>query len=358
MRWLVVAVLTVVTVVVALTSVADADLVRVDTTPTAETMHGIWGSGPVTLFVGDGGVIARTADDGVTWTLPKSGTNERLNAIGGTGSDVFAVGEGGVMVRSTDLGVTWKAVAHGLVGTPVFRTIWVGAPDDVIVAGSDVLAHSGDRGVTWKRVALKQPQHFLGLHGATDDVTAYAVDGQLMRRTKGVWQSYQGPRAFTAVRSGSHDLLLDRENRVVRTDGTVALPRQGIMMTTRIAASGAVVVVGGSGLWRSAVHGATWSDVAPNKGIWTMALWASPRAWWMTEDSTLWCLVIKGARGARSRCRRPHKRTSRALRATASRSSPASRRVSCGRPTAVRVGRRPRSRRDRRRHSSPRPRRV
>ena len=72
-------------------------------------------SGPSLLAAGERGLIARSTDDGLTWTVARLPTRRNFTTILGdpTGRAV-AAGHGGVIFISSDRGETWGAVSDAV----------------------------------------------------------------------------------------------------------------------------------------------------------------------------------------------------------------------------------------------------
>src|SRR6516164_5572664 len=83
--------------------------------PQGSSLHGVAQLGSMTaVAVGGGGIILRTEDGGVTWSLRASGTTRTLRAISfGDANTGFAVGAAGTILRTDDGGETWGAQTTG-----------------------------------------------------------------------------------------------------------------------------------------------------------------------------------------------------------------------------------------------------
>lgn len=66
------------------------------------------------VAVGNNGVITRTTDGGVNWSVLTSGTTNPLNGIHCPSSTIcYIAGASGTILKSTDAGVTWSALTSG-----------------------------------------------------------------------------------------------------------------------------------------------------------------------------------------------------------------------------------------------------
>lgn len=89
-------------------------------------------------IVGDGGMIQRTTNGGLTWTPQVSGTTQSLQSVTAlTPSFAFAAGINGVVLMTIDGGATWTANApSGLSSDPVnsvvhtVHGVWIGGDFD------------------------------------------------------------------------------------------------------------------------------------------------------------------------------------------------------------------------------------
>ena len=117
-----------------------------------EWLRKIWTQGLDTVYiVGENGLIARSTDQGETWTKQYFPTRTSLNDIifidYFTG---FAVGEQATILKTTDAGETWKQVPIDFNLT--INAIAATGLDNIWAAGdSSLILHSTDAGETWKQ---------------------------------------------------------------------------------------------------------------------------------------------------------------------------------------------------------------
>ena len=98
------------------------------------------------------GIVFRTSDGGISWTLVASGTNSgvlRDVKFDPAGQSGWAVGEDGEILNSQDRGQTWHRQRTSFSGT--FSRLAVLNSKEVWVTASDrSLLHTEDGGITWK----------------------------------------------------------------------------------------------------------------------------------------------------------------------------------------------------------------
>lgn len=93
----------------------DGSLTRVHQAGAPLSAVSLSASGRQAFAVGNGGLLLRSVDSGITWTAVDAGTGAALFDVwtAADGSAAFAVGEGGVLVRTDDAGSTVQVVAPG-----------------------------------------------------------------------------------------------------------------------------------------------------------------------------------------------------------------------------------------------------
>jgi photosystem II stability/assembly factor-like uncharacterized protein len=156
--------------------------------PTIQTLKGINAvpGSSVVFAVGGGGTMARSTDDGSTWSLISSGTSYALNdvvfpnastgyAIGYTAAVPYS-GNGGVF-RSTDGGLTWS---QQLVVTGSLFATWFTSPSTgyaIGYGGLDPKIHMTTNGAsTWSYATSPTYYNFFGIYFA-DENNGWAVGG-------------------------------------------------------------------------------------------------------------------------------------------------------------------------------------
>jgi photosystem II stability/assembly factor-like uncharacterized protein len=102
------------------------------------------------LAVGDPPGIFRSVNGGATWTAVANPSTARLRDIEVvTGTMLGAVGDGGQVLRSPDGGLTWSLV--GSAGSTVMEQLWLDASNGY-VTGPHLVRRTGDGGATWSPV--------------------------------------------------------------------------------------------------------------------------------------------------------------------------------------------------------------
>ncbi len=163
-------------------------------------------SGPSLLAAGERGLIARSTDDGLTWTVARLPTRRNFTTILGdpTGRAV-AAGHGGVIFISSDRGETWGAVSDAVLDQvnpdrdPILCGL-MGQGGSIWLAGAfGLLIESRDQGANWQRsdpVAADFDRHVYGLFESSDGSVRWLVgeSGTLARLVSGAaWSVLDSP---------------------------------------------------------------------------------------------------------------------------------------------------------------------
>jgi photosystem II stability/assembly factor-like uncharacterized protein len=98
---------------------------------------------------GEDGIVLRTQDAGVSWTLQDTGTTRHLRAIGFSGTTGWVVGDGGTVRKTTNSGDDWAAQNAG-VAVPLRAIAVVDASHVWAVGDSGTIIHTEDGGTSWK----------------------------------------------------------------------------------------------------------------------------------------------------------------------------------------------------------------
>jgi photosystem II stability/assembly factor-like uncharacterized protein len=221
--------------------------------------------------------------DEVRWRLIGPFRAGRVVAVAGDASDhlTFYFGStGGGVWKTRDGGLSWRNVSDGF-----FRRASVGAlavaPSDpnVIYAGmgeccirsnvahGDGVYRSTDAGATWVHRGLAATRHIgrVRVHPADPDVVYAAALGHAHgpNDERGVYRSRDGGRSWDLVLhsgpdAGAVDLVIDPHNPRV----LYATFWQARRLPWRLDSGGP-----GSGLWRSADGGDTWTDISRRPGL-------------------------------------------------------------------------------------------
>ncbi|MEC9072862.1 MAG: hypothetical protein VX938_10800 [Myxococcota bacterium] len=106
-------------------------------------VHGVTSDGVHTVVVGDGGFIARRAEDGLEWVQEESGTDSDLHGVFGyTSDDLWAVGSGSTVLHYVE--GAWVQESGG--GSVDLQSLWI--PPGADMEGA-IAAGSG--GIVYKR---------------------------------------------------------------------------------------------------------------------------------------------------------------------------------------------------------------
>jgi photosystem II stability/assembly factor-like uncharacterized protein len=126
--------------------------------------------------------VARSTDDGATWTVLTQGlpTNGSATAVLGAGSSVYAAFVGAGVFRSTDGGDHWQRVSRGGLGGAKVVSLVAGPPSTlyaVTETGAPPrhgLLRSTDGGAHWRQAGQGLPADFLALAADPHGTAVYA----------------------------------------------------------------------------------------------------------------------------------------------------------------------------------------
>ncbi len=189
-------------------------------------------------------------------------------------------------------GGVWKSLDGGTTFKPVFdkqpvqsigaitidpsnpKTIWVGTGESWMrnsVSIGDGIYKSTDGGDTWSNTGLRDSEHIVRVvvHPHNGDVVYACVPGKLWSDSaeRGVYRTEDGGRSWNLVLKGANlstgcsGLTMDPKNPDVLFAGMWDFRRKG--WTFRSGGEGPTTP-SGSGLYRSADGGKTWSELAEN----------------------------------------------------------------------------------------------
>jgi photosystem II stability/assembly factor-like uncharacterized protein len=169
-----------------------------------DSFRAIWNDGTgLVMAVGDEGVLIRSEDFGDHWDRTViAGRQERspfwesirtAGHLSGlyvtTAGDVFVVGKGGVIGRTSDRGVSWTV---GLADTNKWLYDVYGDDNSLYAAGYRRMLKSDDNGATWHTTKRVRSRYFGRIYGS-DETHHYAInDKSLFVLTTGFmggWQS-------------------------------------------------------------------------------------------------------------------------------------------------------------------------
>jgi photosystem II stability/assembly factor-like uncharacterized protein len=95
---------------------SETGTITVYNTPSSNPVNGIHCAGFDAIYTcGNNGIIYKSTDFGVTWTLKNSGipANAKLNSIHGNNPFIIAVGDSGVAYKSSNAGNNWTTINTG-----------------------------------------------------------------------------------------------------------------------------------------------------------------------------------------------------------------------------------------------------
>ncbi len=188
------------------------------------------------LYAATNGGIARTTDNGLTWTTMNNGLSTRdVVALTVDGTDIFAGTYDGGVFLSTNRGSTWNAVNTGLLSLAAW---------DIAVSGTNLFAAtygggvflSTNKGLTWTAVNTGLTSLYLRSVAAKD----------------------------TSLFVGDDMVSISTNNGANWQPANAGLPDEFIPLIEAIG-PGLFAGVGYSGLYRSADNGTNWT--AANAGI-------------------------------------------------------------------------------------------
>jgi photosystem II stability/assembly factor-like uncharacterized protein len=282
-------------------------------------------AGGIVVAFSDHGNVARSTDDGSSWTTVNSGYQNAVQAavyLPGAPSTTFAVGMGSLLMSSTDLGLSWsvdaafRASLNGVYATSRNRAWAVGSRGDIrattdgstmttqasgtveelrdidgagtqslwTVGANGTVRATTDGGATWTGQTSPITADLRGVDAVTQQV-AWAVGGtsQAMRTTNGgaTWNllALPGSRSAYAVSAPNDQVawVAGTSGYVVRTlDGgqtwsTITVPAafaSSTMMVSGADSTGQRAVIAGSegNVYRTTDGGTTWSPVTGADG--------------------------------------------------------------------------------------------
>lgn len=147
----------------------------IQSSPTLSSLYGVSHADPNTwVAVGDGGVILRSADAGVSWSAVTSPVGDALRGVSMLGDLGIAVGIAGRVLRTTDRGASWtletRFTTRNLYGVSV-------GPGVAVITGEEgQIFVSTDNGVNWTLHTAGTASILFGV--SLSGSTAVGVGGQ------------------------------------------------------------------------------------------------------------------------------------------------------------------------------------
>jgi peptide/nickel transport system permease protein len=253
------------------------------------------------LAVGEGGIVYRTAEGGVpsmeqgqvlcagstcedellsTWDPVESGTTLALTDIAFVDASHFWIaGDGGLVLRSTDGGVTWKTVDTGIDST-LLSVSFANANKGVVVGEDGTILVTADGGTIWQRSDVGTSSRLNAVDFADDSAVWAVGDGGTMLRSRDsgiTWAQIVFPTPLkSALRAVSFDgavgVVVGAEGTVLTTnDGGASWDRQEILEARQGTATGKPV-----------------PTVRPLNGLALHVNESGAVSAWATSDETIW----------------------------------------------------------------------
>lgn len=140
-----------------------------------------WSSGETWVAVGDGGLILRSTDGGVTWTSIPSPVGDALRGVSFHGDIGVAAGIAGRVARTIDGGLHWSALTP-----PTTRNLYavsMGTSFAVITGEEGQIFVSPDDGVTWTLHTAGTASNLFGVSVQGSDAVAVGGQGAIVMST-------------------------------------------------------------------------------------------------------------------------------------------------------------------------------
>lgn len=103
----------------------------------------------------NGGIILRSSDDGVTWSIVKK-TDFIINAIDGNGIYFYAVGLLKQMLKSTDGGISWQRLINAD-DAIVYQSVYAKNVNELWICGNrGTVITSNNGGESWKNISMAE----------------------------------------------------------------------------------------------------------------------------------------------------------------------------------------------------------
>ena len=209
----------------------------------------------------------------------RGGRSAAVTGVAGEPNLFYFGGTGGGVWRSTDGGRTWGNISDGYFGGSVgsieiapsdHNVIYAGGGEETVrgnVSSGSGLWKSTDAGLSWTAMGLSNSRHItrIRVHPGNPDLVYAAVLGDLYKASpeRGVYRSQDGGRSWERVlfvneEVGAVDLCMDPNNPRILYASTWRVRRTPYSLSS----GGA-----GSGLWKSADGGNTWTELTRNEGL-------------------------------------------------------------------------------------------
>ena len=153
-------------------------------------------------IVGNAGIIMKTTNDGVDWSIQNSGTGNNLKDIYISGNEGVAVGNFGTILRTTDEGSNWESINTGRtihLTAVAFPTSNIG----VITGWNGLILRTTNGGTNWDSIATPTTQRLYGASFADADNGFAVGDGGVILKT------VNGGSSWSLLTSGTVQSLYD-----------------------------------------------------------------------------------------------------------------------------------------------------
>jgi len=228
----------------------------------------------VGVGVGNGGMIMRTADNGLTWFKPYGGTSKHLRAVYMASASVgWAVGDDGTIIKTTDGGNSWTAQTSGT--TEHLYGIWAESTSIVYVVGANgTILRTSNGGTNWGAQTSGVSEHLRSV--STNGAGTGWVVGDSGRVLKTVnngtnWNTQTSGTSENLrsvwVRDATNVWACGTNGKIIKGDGTNwASQNSGGGHLNSIAMISTTVgwAVGDSGRILKTTNGSTWSAQTSN----------------------------------------------------------------------------------------------
>lgn len=209
----------------------------------------------------------------------RGGRSAAVTGVPGQPNLFYFGSTGGGVWRTNDGGRTWENISDGFFGGSVGavevapsdpNVIFVGGGEKTVrgnVSYGSGIWKSTDAGQTWVSAGLQNSRHVprICIHPGNPDLVYAAVLGDLFKPTpeRGVYRSKDGGKTWERIlfvneHAGAVDLCMDPTNPRILYASTWRIRRTPYSLS-----SGGE----GSGLWKSADGGDTWTELTRNEGL-------------------------------------------------------------------------------------------
>jgi len=208
------------------------------------------------IVVGNGGVIRKTSNSGLTWTASVSGVTADLTAVAFVSASTYvAVGKSGTILRTTNAGSSWTAISSGT--SYDLMSVFANGPTVYICGDNGTVLASTNSGNAWSPIStgisFKLNQIFF-----VSNLVGYAVgEGGTILQSVNAGQAWN----FVASGTNTHSLtgvFFSDEAHGVVTGGISASNQSTIFRTVN--SGGVITTTDFSNTFLNAVSFADYSN--------------------------------------------------------------------------------------------------